>query len=314
MRFSVRQAVMALAFLLASLGQAMELQTLDDVRTQFSPAVTYDYSVSVLYDGWRISFLSSNGSRIGAVLIRESKSGGNHEWNIGELISKLATLTGMRTPESMVFEGKPASALLVDQYVIGSLADTMDNVFEGGSLAAMVYLLNNEFFVIDGIGENGYLHWKTAKKSGVELRMPMGESRLSAIEVAGKQQMNEYASAVLADKLGFGKSSVSDKARASTARQMSVRDVPYMNTKEGILLARSRTCAVIGKRQIVSQIHSGSEYGVLAYPEKSSAWPKEKEPEPVLPPMEEKPEPVKKELPLTPAAAREAYINHIRSL
>jgi hypothetical protein len=313
MRLFVRQAVMALAFLLAPLGQAVELQTLEDVRAEFSHAVLYDYSVSVLHDGWQISFLSPNGSRIGAILIRERKGSGEHERNLGELISQLAALTGMRTPESMEFEGEPASALLVDQYVISSLADTLDNVFEKGSLAAMVYLLNNEFFVIDGVGENGYLHWKTAKKSGVELRMPMGESRLSAIEVAGKQQMNEYAAAVLADKLGLGKSTVPERTRTSIARQMSVREVPYMNAREGVLLARSKNRAVIGKRQTVSQIHSGNEYGALAYPDESSEWPKDKEPEPVLQ-KEEKPEPVKEEVPLTPAAAREAYINHIRSL
>ncbi len=304
---------MALAFLLAPLGQAVELQTLEDVRAEFSHAVLYDYSVSVLHDGWQISFLSPNGSRIGAILIRERKGSGEHERNLSELISQLAALTGMRTPESMEFEGEPASALLVDQYVISSLADTLDNVFEKGSLAAMVYLLNNEFFVIDGVGENGYLHWKTAKKSGVELRMPMGESRLSAIEVAGKQQMNEYAAAVLADKLGLGKSTVPERTRTSIARQMSVREVPYMNAREGVLLARSKNRAVIGKRQTVSQIHSGNEYGALAYPDESSEWPKDKAPEPVLQ-KEEKPEPVKEEVPLTPAAAREAYINHIRSL
>lgn len=313
MRLFVRQAVMALAFLLAPLGQAVELQTLEDVRAEFSHAVLYDYSVSVLHDGWQISFLSPNGSRIGAILIRERKGSGEHERNLSELISQLATLTRMRTPESMEFEGEPASALLVDQYVISSLADTLDNVFEKGSLAAMVYLLNNEFFVIDGVGENGYLHWKTAKKSGVELRMPMGESRLSAIEVAGKQQMNEYAAAVLADKLGLGKSTVPERTRTSIALQMSVREVPYMNAREGVLLARSKNRAVIGKRQTVSQIHSGNEYGALAYPAESSEWPKDKEPEPVLQ-KEEKPEPVKEEVPLTPAAAREAYINHIRSL
>jgi hypothetical protein len=313
MRLFVRQAVMALAFLLAPLGQAVELQTLEDVRAEFSHAVLYDYSVSVLHDGWQISFLSPNGSRIGAILIRERKGSGEHERNLSELISQLATLTSMRTPESMEFEGEPASALLVDQYVISSLADTLDNVFEKGSLAAMVYLLNNEFFVIDGVGENGYLHWKTAKKSGVELRMPMGESRLSAIEVAGKQQMNEYAAAVLADKLGLGKSTVPERTRTSIARQMSVREVPYMNAREGVLLARSKNRAVIGKRQTVSQIHSGNEYGALAYPDESSEWPMDKEPEPVLQ-KDEKPEPVKEEVPLTPAAAREAYINHIRSL
>ena len=312
MRLFVRQAVMAFAFLLAPLGQAEMLSTLEDVETKFSHAVTYDCSVSVLHDGWQISFLSPNGSKIGAVLIRESKGSGNHERNLSELISQLATLTRMRTPESMEFEGEPASALLVDQYVISSLADTMDNVFEGGSLAAMVYLLNNEFFVIDGVGENGYLHWKTAKKSGVELRMPMGESRLSAIEVTGKQQMNEYAAAVLADKLGLGKSTVPERTRTSVARQISVRDVPYMNARDGVLLARTKTRSIIGKRQTVSQIYSGKEYGVLTYPDSSSEWPKEKEPEPVLQKEEEKPEPEK--VPLTPAAAREAYINHLRSL
>lgn len=312
MRLFVRQAVMAVAFLLAPLGQAVELRTLADVRENFSHIATYDYSVSVLCDGWRISFLSPNGSRIGAVLIRELRAGEKHERNINELISQLSKLAGMRAPESIEFEGEPASALLVDQNMIGSLADTMDNVFEGGSLAAMAYLLNNEFFVIDGVGENGYLHWKTARKSGVELRMPMGESKLFAIEVTGKQQMNEYAAAVLADKLGLGKSTVPERSRASIARQISVRDVPYMNARDGVLLARTKTRSIIGKRQTVSQIYSGTEYGGLTYPDESSEWPKEKEPVP--PPVQEKPEPVKKEVPLTPAAAREAYINHLRSL
>ena len=305
---------MAFAFLLAPLVQAAEPLTLGDARTRFTHAVSYDYSVSVLHDGWQISFLSSNGSRIGAILIRERSGGENHKWNINELISQLATLVGMMSPESIEFEGKPASALLVDQNVMVDLADSVENVFESGSLAAMAYLLNNEFFVIDGIGDTGYLNWKTAKKSGVELRMPMGESRLSAIEVTGKQQMNEYAAAVLADKLGLGKSTVPERTRTSVARQISVREVPYMNARDGVLLARTKTRSFIGKRQTVSQIYSGTEYGVLTYPDASSEWPKEKEPEPVLQKEKEKPEPEKKEVPLTPAAAREAYINHIRSL
>jgi hypothetical protein len=182
----------------------------------------------------------------------------------------------------------------------------------------MAYLLDKEFFVIHGICEDGSLHWKTAKKSGVELRMPMGEEKLSAIEVNGKQQMNEFAAGVLANKLGLGKNNVPETQRETLSRHLSCKEVPYMNAKSNILLARASQRSVIGKRRAVTQMLKNRHYGAITYPENPTCWPvvekpvvaEEPQPEPEKPAEEPKPAAA----PLTPEAAREAYIKAVRAL
>lgn len=316
MRSFVRYSALVSGLFLATLAQAVEVLTLDAVSSRFSHAETYENSASVLYDGWRISFLSHDGRKIGAALVMGTDT--SHSEGLPQLLSRIASVTGMGTPESIEFEGEQASALLVDQEVMGELTRDMDNVFSGSSLAAMAYLLDKEYFVINGICKDGSLHWKTAKKSGVELRMPMGEERLTAIEVNGRQQMNEFAAGVLADKLGLGKNNVPESTRETLRRQLSCKEVSYMNAKSNMLLARTSHRSIIGKRRTVAQMLKKRHYGAITYPETPTHWPEEEKPvvaeEPQQEPEKPAAEPGPAVAPLTPEAAREAYIKAVRAL
>lgn len=313
MRSFVRYVALVAGLLLAPLGQAGEALTLDAVKSRFSHAEIHENSASVLYDGWKICFLSHDGRKIGAALVAESEGTEEHSEDISKIVSRIATLAGMQTPESMEFEGKRPSALLVDQAVLGNLASEVDHVFSGSPLAAMAYLLDKEFFVIHDICKDGSLHWKTARKSGVELRMPMGEEKLSAIEVNGKQQMNEFAAGVLANKLGLGMNNVPENQRESLSRQLSCKEVPYMNAKSNILLARASQHTVIGRRAVVAQMLKNRRYGAISFPEEPSSWPVDKKE--VL--IDQPPPPAKQSSQpavLSPEAAREAYIKEILAL
>ena len=288
--------------------------TLESAKTSFQHTKETGNSVSVLVDGWQIAFLSPDGEKIGAVIIMEQEDAEEHNYDLSDTISRLAELADMGTPESINFEEDDfESALLVDQDVLGELAEEADDTFSGSPLQALAYLLANEYFCIHGIRRNGYIHWKTIKKSGVELLMPMGEKKLAAVEVSGRQQMNDFAAEVLADKLGVGKNTVPASSREALCPQLRCVAVPYMNAKSGILMARTDRRAVIGKRQAVAQMLASRNEGALTYPDEASEWPEEEEEEEEeedIPETEQEDE----EKPLTPETAREAYIEYIQNL
>lgn len=312
-----RTLVLAFGMMLAPWVQAEDSWTLRTAKETFNNAKAGSNSVSILHDGWHIVFLAHDGSEIGAVIIRAQKSGAEHEYDLEETISRVAEVVGMDSPESLTFEDEEEAGLLVDQAVLSSLSEKMDNVFAGSPLAAMAYLLNEEYFIIHGIRDNGYLHWKTAKKSGVDLLMPMDGRKLSAIEITGRQQMNEFAAEVLADKLGLGKNNVQGSVRNSVGRQLNCDVVSYMNSKSNVLLAGKANRRAVGKRIAVGQMLANRNYEVINFAQQESDWPsddeeveeaeEESEEEEVAEPEDEK-------KPLTPAAAREAYIEYIKSI
>lgn len=300
--------------LLVPMAAGAEPLTLESARTVFSNPRAGDNCVCILHDGWNIAFLSHDGKVIGAVIIAEHQENAAHKYSLDDTVSRVAGLVGMETPESMDFndgEG-PASALLVDQAVLASLAEETEHVFDGSPLAAMAYLLKEEYFCINAIRPNGFIHWKTIKKSGVELLMPMVDDKLAAIEVTGRQQMNEFASEVLADKLGLGRNNVPPSTRQALCQQLRCTQVTYMNSKSHVLLARTDRRAVIGKRQAAAKLLAHRNEGALPLTDQISAWPEEKKKEPPAPPPP--PPKVVEEKPLTPEEAREAYIKTIQAL
>lgn len=311
MRSKLQTLLMACGLLLAPAAPAADTLTLENAAAVFSNAKAGDNCASLLLDGWRVALLSHNGKEIGAAIIMEQENAEEHEHDLQETISRIAELAGMSTPEALDFEeAEQESALLVDQDVLSELADETDHVFDGSPLAALAYLLNEEYFCINGIRPNGFIHWKTIKKSGVELLMPMAEKKLSAIEVTGRQQMNDFASEVLADKLGLGKNTVPPASREALCPQLRCTQVPYMNAKSNILLARTDRRAVIGKRQAAARLLANRDEGALPEADEESTWPADEEEEAEEP----TPEPEKEEEPLTPEAAREAYIKYVQSL
>ena len=311
MRSKLQTLLMACGLLLAPAAPAADTLTLENAAAVFSNAKAGDNCASLLLDGWRVALLSHNGREIGAAIIMEQENAEEHEHDLQETISRIAKLAGMSTPEALNFEeAEQESALLVDQDVLSELADETDHVFDGSPLAALAYLLNEEYFCINGIRPNGFIHWKTIKKSGVELLMPMAEKKLSAIEVTGRQQMNDFASEVLADKLGLGKNTVPPASRKALCPQLRCTQVPYMNAKSNILLARTDRRAVIGKRQTAARLLANRDEGALPEADEESTWPADEEEAAEEP----TPEPEKEEEPLTPEAAREAYIKYVQSL
>lgn len=316
MRSNLQLLLMACGLLLFPVVSASDTLTLENAQTVFSNTKAGENCVSLLLDGWHITLLSHNGKEIGAAIIIEHADAEEHEHELQDTLSRIAELAGMTTPEAIDFEeSEQESALLVDQEVLGRLADETDHVFDGSPLAALAYLLNEEYFCIHSIRPNGFIHWKTIKKSGVELLMPMAERKLSAIEVTGRQQMNDFASEVLADKLGLGKNTVPPASRETLCPQLRCTQVPYMNAKSNILLARTDRRAVIGKRQAAARLLANRDEGALPEADQENTWPAEKEEEAEEAEVAETtPEPEKKEEPLTPEAAREAYIKYVQSL
>lgn len=312
MRSFLHTLLLAGALLLATPCGAGSLN-LETARTAFLHTRAGENNVCILLDGWQIAFLSPDGQRIGAAIVMEQENAEKHENDLSEVISRLAALAGMGTPESIDFDEEGHKyALLVDQDVLGELAEQADHVYSGSPLEALAYLLADEYFCLHRIRRNGHLHWKTIKKSGVDLLMPMAGKKLAAIEVTGRQQMNEYAAEVLADKLGLGKNTVPASARETLCTQLRCVAVPYMNARSGILLARTDRRAVIGRQPAVIRMLASRNEGALTFPEEASDWPvEEKEEEiPPEPAVEEK----KETPPLTPEQARDAYIKYIQGL
>lgn len=316
MRGALQVLFLGCSMLLApALPAAEEDWSLAKIGAEFTHAQAGVNCTNVLTDGWQIAFLSHDGVKIGAAIIREVRGAGTHERSLSGTLSRVAELVGMRTPEALEFEEDYPMALLLDQAVMQNLVSETEHVFDGSPLAAMAYLLNDGYFIIHSIRENGHIHWKTAKKSGVELYMPMAEKKLGAIEVAGRQQMDEYASEVLASKLGLDRNNVSDSYRSAVCKQLKCSKVPYMNNKSNVVLARTERRAVIGKRQTVGHLLGNRNSGALVFPSQVSLWPEEKVEEP--PPVKEEPaKPAEPEKPrvLTPEEAREAYLEKIRNL
>lgn len=316
MRFFFHTLLLFCCFLIPGTVRAEDSVTLESLQKTFSHAKATNNAVCILHDGWRIAFLSHDGKKVGAAIIMEEKGADEHEYDLNDTLSRVAELVGMTSPESMNFEEEePPSALLVDQDVLSELVEDADHVFDGSPLAAIAYLVEDEYFCIHRIQSNGFIHWKTVKKSGVELLMPVAAGKLSAIEVTGRQQMNEYAAEVLADKLGLGKNNVPGNTRASLCSQFRCSVIPYMNTKDGVVMARTDRRTVIGKRQAVPQFMANRNEGALSYPSKASDWPEEEQveeegEEPEDDTQQEEPQPTT----LSPEKAKEAYIQLIRSI
>ena len=314
MRRYLQTLLAAGGLLLVPMAAGAEPLNLESARAVFSNPRAGENCVCILHDGWNIAFLSHDGKAIGAAIIAESGEKAPHQHDLSETVARVAELVGMETPESIDFdEGKgPACSLLVDQAVLGHLAEETRHVFDSSPLAAMAYLLKEEYFCINAIRPNGFIHWKTIKKSGVELLMPMVDDKLAAIEVTGRQQMNEFASEVLADKLGLGRNNVPLSTRQVLCQKLNCTQVTYMNSKSNALLARTDRRAVIGKRQAVARLLAHRNEGALPFADQASAWPeKEKKEEPAPPPP---PAEAVEEKPLTPGEAREAYIKAIQAL
>lgn len=308
--------LLAAGLLLAPVGKAAEPLTLESAKTTFQHSRAEGNTVCFLLDGWQVALLSADGRKIGAAIIMEQEGADDHESDISDVISRLAELAGMGSPESIEFEEEDYEcSLLVDQDVLGELAEETDDAFSGSPLAALAYLLADEYFCLHNIRRNGYIHWKTVKKSGVDLLMPMADKKLAAIEVTGRQQMHEFAAEVLADKLGLGKNTVPAASREALCPQLRCIAVPYMNARSGILLARTDRRSIIGRQPAVLRMLASRNEAALSYPDVASVWPadeEEEEEEEVTEPEETGEE--EEDKPLTPETAREAYIKYIQGL
>ena len=318
MRKLVRKVALVFGILLAAVGQADAAWSIQDIRNRFEHVTVYDGAASVLHDGWVITFLSHDGRRIGAVTLVEHKGARKHENSMDAMIQRISRTLRMTAPESQIFLNDQRSALLMDQHVLNDLVGRTNHVFESSALAAMVYLQEEDFFEIQGIRENGTMSWRTVKKSGVGLRMPLAETRLSAIEVTSRQQMDEHSAAVLASKFGLPKHSAGYMDRMSTARRLSLRDVPYMNARQDLLLACGGTRSAFGTRDGVAQMLRNRDYATVPVPKAPSPWPEDKKPEPLRPssqPAGNSPEkPAQNTRLISPKAAREGYLYFIKNL
>ena len=314
--------------LLAPLGQAAPARTLQHIIERFDEVTSHDSGVCVLHDGWLITFLSHNGSQIGAATLVEHKDAGRHQNSMDAMLQRIADLVGMRSPQSMTFLNDQKSALLLDWAVLDPILGRVDHVFEGSALEAMLYLKEKGFFVIHGVHENGSLIWKTARKSGVGLRLPLTEEKISAIEITGRQEMDEHAALVLAGKLGLRRESAGYGERAAIARRIGCREVSYMHTKRNIVLGRTNQRAAIGTREGVEQMVRNRNYATAPLPYKSSSWPKEEQQDTAASTprrgsleeelrkieeahFQENPRPHRN---LTPEEARKAYVEFIENL
>ena len=304
---SLLRLALAVSLLSATLaGPTAAAWGLSDATQAFSSTNAVGNHVCLVHDNWQIALLSHNKDEIGAVFIIETKKDAAHNLGLNAIAGKLAELIEMTSPVIQEMDGDKKAGIMIDADIMERLADDAENVFHNSPLEGMAYLLQDGYFYINAIRPNGYLHWKTVKKSGVELLMPMAPAKLTAVEVTGRQQMNEYAAEVLARKLGLGSNTSNPTIREAVRQQINASELVYMNTKSNIIGARANNRFVIGKRTSAAHMLSNRYGGTLLYPAQSSVWPGEKDPEQ----KEEK----KEEKPLTPREAREAYIEYLRSL
>lgn len=282
---------------------------LGDIKKAFKPVHSTGNYACILFDNWKIAFLSHNKDELGAIFITEATD--QHEFDLKETATRVATLLKMASPQIMELEGhgKKQGAILIEGDVMETLGSESDNLLSGSPLEGMAFLLQEGYFYIHNLLPNGYLHWKTVKRSGVELLMPMAPVRLSAVEITGRQSMNDYASEVLARKLGFGSSST--QAQTAINQQMGWQNTTYFNAKSKVAMAHANNRTAFGKVQYAGQMLTNRYGGQLNYPEQATEWPEETREEEI--PAEDTPP--KKEIKLlTPEAAREAYINYLKGI
>ncbi|MBR2313232.1 MAG: hypothetical protein IKA55_00105 [Akkermansia sp.] len=317
MRNRVRKLLGGLCLLAALAAPAAQAKgdswTLSKLTEEFSNVNDVGRHVCLVHDGWQLAFFSDDRIDIGAIFISEQPKHKHHQHNMEQIARRAARLIGMSEPQILELEeSKRKTAIVIDQKIISRLAERADHALTGSPLAGMAFLLEQEYFYIHNLRPNGYLHWKTVKKSGVELLMPMAPDELSAIEVVGRQYMDDYACGVLARKLGLGGNTAPRSRRIALSQEMGVFNIPYMNTSSGILAAHKDRRVIFGKKSAVNHMFHNRYGGTLLYPSQACDWPKPKE-EPR--PTELTPEPEKKEAPpLTPAEARKAYEEYLRTL
>lgn len=300
---SITLAVLSAVFCSSALAE--DTMGLDAIKKAFRHTNAVGNQVCILHDGWQIAFLSHNKDEVGAVFITEAKDADEHENDLSDTATRVASLISMGSPQIMELEDSDTeAAILIDSDVMDALGEEVENVLDGSPLAGMAYLLADGYFYIHDLRPNGYLHWKTVKKSGVELLMPMAPAKLSAVEITGSQQMNDFAAEVLARKLGFGSNTVHGSGRDNLSMQMRWNEIPYMNSKSNVLLGVLNRRAVIGKRQYVAHMLANRYGGTLVYPSRPSDWPEEEQEEEVA----------EEQKPLTPAEAREAYIKYLQGI
>ncbi len=301
--------VILLAFI-ALLCPAVEGQTassLEEVEKLFSNTNAVGNHVCVTTDNWQIAMFSHNKEKVGAVFISETGKNAVHEYSMNAMASRVANLVQMNSPVIQELENKSTQeAIMIDADIMETLADETEHVFSGSPLEGMAYLLQDGYFYIDSIRPNGWLLWKTVKKSGVELLMPMAPTKLSAVEIVGRRRMNEHAAEVLARKLGIGSNTADSITRDAVCKQIDCTEVSYMNTKRNIIGAYQDNRFSIGKRNSVAHMLANRYGGTIIYPSQHSDWPGEEKKDEVVEEVKEKP--------LTPVEAREAYINLLRGL
>ena len=316
MHFPFHSILLAAGLLISPLLAFAEGWTLESAKSAFEHVKAGDNHVCIMHDGWHIAFLSHDTKQIAAVLITENEDADDHEYDLTDTVSRVAELVGMDSPESMEFDSDgPETSLLVDKSLLDELAEDTEHVFSGSPVEAMAYLLNDEYFFIEKVLPNGFMHWKTVKKSGVELLMPLGPPQLTAVEIVGRQFMDEFACNVLARKLGFGGNTASNARRRSLSQEMGVFSIPYMNTSSEVIAAHSKERVLFGKKQTVNHMFANRYGSTLLYPAQSCDWPNPQKTAPEPQVVEQPKEPVKVEVkPLTPAEAREAYSEYLKNL
>lgn len=310
----MRKAWYILTLALASIllcsapSAAQEAATISTLKNQFSSVNAVANHLCVVTDNWQLAFISHDKEHIGAVFITETELGVEHDHDLNETAVRVAELIGMSSPVIQEMErAERTTAIMIDTDVMESLADEAEHIFWGTPLEGMAFLLQDGYFYIDSINPDGWLLWKTVKKSNVEILMPMAPTKLTAIEVDGRQKMNKHAAEVLARKLGLGSNTASDSTRNAVRRQLHFSDVSYMNTKSNIVGAYSGKRYSMGKRNSVSNMLANRYGGTLLYPSIPTDWPGEET-------EEEAEEEVKESRPLTPREARDAYVEYLRSL
>ena len=294
----------------ASAGGADTPWNLERAHSEFTHSQANGNNVCLVYDGWNIALLSHNKNDIGAIFFTDKT--GYHQFRLINTARKLAKLLGMESPVFQELdEADEECGIILNNNLIENLASETERTLGSSPLAGMAYLLQDGYFYIAGIKPDGQLHWKTVKKSNVELLMPMGGNRLQAIEVTGRQRMNEFASEVLARKLGFGSNTAMEGDREAFSQQQKLDEVPYMNTKNGVITAKRGKKVAFGKTNAVLFLLTNRGINALTYPDQACAWPEKK----VEPPKAPEPVVEKKEItPLTPQEARKAYADYLRSL
>ena len=301
----------AVALLFPAAAQEEEAAwNLERTRQEFKHTTAAESCVCLVLDSWNIALISHNKRDIGAVFITAREDEEKHLYDLRTTARRLSNLVGLKSPlYQKLEESGTEAAVILDGELMDDLGSEAEHVLHSTPLAGIAYLLNEEYFYIAGITPQGFLHWKTIKKSNVELLMPLAPAKLQAIEVTGRQRIDEFAAEVLARKLGFGSNTAMLGDREVICQRQKLDKVPYMNTKAGVIVAKRGKRVTFGKRKAAVSLINNRHSDSLTYPDKTSYWPVRKKPEP-------KPEPavVEEVKPLTPDEARKAYAEYLRAL